>query len=105
MSEEIYVEEIEGGLKILTPRNFDAMTAPHFRLVEETIVAKGMITHLLFDLEKTEFMDSAGVGFIVKLYKAARQEGVEVSIINASFQPATLLATLQIDRVIAVHKR
>jgi anti-sigma B factor antagonist len=59
---------------------------------------------LIIDLSRVEFMDSAGVGLIVRAYKTRQSTKSPMAIVvGASGQPREILRTTQIDRLIPFH--
>jgi len=57
-------------------------------------------THIIFDLEQVEFIDSSGIGAIVFLYKRMAAKGFSVSVAGLTEQPLALFQMLFLDKTI-----
>lgn len=80
----------EGYERIVVSGDFDLYHAPAF--------AQAMVPRLKsggkkfrFDLSRVEYLDSSGVGAIIKIVQAARQELIDVRFIGIAGAPRKVL--------------
>jgi len=101
MSLEINLDN-NGLLTIQLPSTLDAVNASN--MIETSISAvSGNVESIQIEMSATTFMDSAGVGCIVKLYRKSKEYNIDMKLIGAHGQPLSLIQSLQIDRVIEVQ--
>ena len=81
--------------------NLDAVTAP--RLVEsfQSMSTEG-IQDLILDLSGVSFMDSAGIGAIVSVFRELRGAGVRLAVAGAKGQPLDLINIVGLDSVVEI---
>lgn len=53
---------------------------------------------LVFDLSRVEFIDSSGIGLIVRAFRALSARQAKVAVCGATDQPLELLKAAQLDR-------
>jgi anti-anti-sigma factor len=58
---------------------------------------------LSIDLEKVEFIDSAGLGFMVRVRRMARQHGVNVRFVNPSDSVQRLVRLAKLEEFLLDH--
>ena len=78
--------EFERRRQTLTVRledELDHRAAQQLRRELDELLQDGTIRRLVLDLEKLNFMDSSGVGFIIGRYKLMVQRGGSVAVKNA----------------------
>ncbi len=85
----------DGVLTIIAPQTLDAATQPGFSSALERVGGEGAV-QVRLDLSKTEFADSAGVGFISQLHKFCTAAGGGLKLICVSGQPLALLTSLKV---------
>ncbi|MFC5947793.1 STAS domain-containing protein [Pseudonocardia lutea] len=73
-------------------------TAALRNLVTETVESGR--THVVVDLEATEFIDSSGLGALVSGLKTCRQAGGDLRIARPGEQVRTVLELTNLDRVL-----
>lgn len=67
-------------LYIHLPREFDHFTSRNMKVDTEALIEAAGITRIMFDFEKTEFMDSTGIGILLGRYKRMKGVGGTVYI-------------------------
>ncbi|WP_323795513.1 STAS domain-containing protein [Nisaea sp.] len=84
------IEIVEGILRVEVAGALDAETAFH---LDQQIIARytDAAGGIVLDLNRTEFMDSAGVGFVVRLREHAKSASNSFEITGAGGQPRRLL--------------
>ena len=71
-------------ITVTTVGDFDLHICPELKALLEEDIATEHISHICFDLQKTDFIDSSGLGLILWIYKQIAPEGGKVTVINAS---------------------
>lgn len=99
---EITREQIDGIWVVRMAANLDAANAPEMRKLLGSLAAEENL-RLILDLSRTEFIDSAGVGVIVKFYQQTRDNRGGLCFCGVKGQPLSLLHSLKVDEVIPFH--
>ena len=60
--------------------------------------------HILLNLEKVSYMDSAGIGELVACYKRAKEKGGSVKLLNPSGKVYDLLQLTKLEEVFETYK-
>ena len=82
--------------------NLDAVTAP--QLVEDFLsVGTEGFQDLVLDLSTVRFMDSAGIGAIVSVFRELRSSGVRLAVVGAMGQPLDLIKMVGLDSVVELN--
>lgn len=55
---------------------------------------------VLFDLSKTEYIDSSGIGMLVYIYKRIKPRKLKIVLVGLNGQPKRLVEMLHINRLI-----
>ena len=92
----------EGVVEVCTPSTLDAVNVPNI-MIPALKALTGQVKETHIDLSETTFMDSAGVGLLVKLYRQSKQHNISMKIIGVKGQPLSLIQSLQIDKVIVLE--
>lgn len=96
---EMY-EQTKKGLIIRMPKEIDHHTADEIRSEIDKKIEFDCISNLIFDFEKTDFMDSSGIGLILGRYKMVQYLGGVVSVVNASESIKRMMNMSGIDKFI-----
>ncbi|MCE0767043.1 STAS domain-containing protein [Pseudonocardia kujensis] len=93
-------EQIDTRTAVIRPQGRLTMTstAALRSLVTETVESGH--THVVVDLEATEFIDSSGLGALVSGLKTCRQAGGDLRIARPGAQVRTVLELTNLDRVL-----
>ncbi len=60
--------------------------------------------HVLLNLEKVSYMDSAGIGELVACYKRAKEKGGTVKLLNPSGKVFDLLQLTKLEEVFETYR-
>ena len=69
---------------------------------DEIICTRGVI-NILFDFEKTEFMDSSGIGVIMGRYKKVKDFGGIVGVVNVGKNVEKILLFSGLNKIIRYY--
>lgn len=81
--EDMFVVK-ENCLFVLMPQELDHKQADEIRMKADEYLLNGKAQNVIFDFEKTDFMDSSGIGVIVGRYKKASCMGGRVVAIHVN---------------------
>ncbi len=76
------MEVIGNVLVIRISGELDHHNSVEIRNNADEIICKRRIIHILFDFEKTDFMDSSGIGVIMGRYKKVKDFGGSMGAVN-----------------------
>lgn len=86
-----------GGCDAIDSANADAIKAEALRLVGEA-------ADVVVDLSGVEFLDSAGVGVLVGLFKHARLRGGRARFCGLTPGVRSVLELIQLDRIFEIYE-
>lgn len=100
---KIAIEPRQGGVGVakVTGRLDFASAATARDRFAETIAAGQK--YLIVDLNRVDFVDSAGLGALIGGMRRARQAGGDLRIANPNEQVSMLLSLTSLDQVLKVH--
>lgn len=90
----------QGNLVIKAPKNLGAAEAQAAHAEWQRAVENG---HVLFDLSETTFVDSTGVGMLIRLRKRARELGWQFILIAPRPPVAAALKLMKLDEFFTVQ--
>lgn len=102
MAQQKLFQILDGTLLIDAPEAFDSVSLSEMRAIAISIGDDAVKT-VIVELSRTTFLDSAGVGMIVKLFREAKGRAKAFSIRGATAQPLALLDSLQVRRAIPLE--
>jgi anti-anti-sigma factor len=76
----------------------DALSCPELRPILDALTRDDRC-RIVVDLSEVKVVDCSGVGFLVSLYKRAREKGESVSFVGVTDQPLRLFRLLRLDHV------
>ena len=82
--------------------NLDAVTAPQLVESFQRLSTEGL-QDLILDLSGVSFMDSAGIGAIVRVFRELRGSGVRLAVARAMGQPLDLIKMVGLDSVVELY--
>ncbi|MGN0335678.1 MAG: anti-sigma factor antagonist [Lachnospiraceae bacterium] len=91
-------------LRILVPQEVDHCFADMLRESVDRIVQTEDIQTLVFDFEKTEFMDSSGIGMLMGRYKLMHALGGSVRAVHVGNRIHKILVLSGIHKIIPLEK-
>ena len=74
----------ENCLTIFLPREVDHHHAEEIRKNADLVIERNHIKYVIFDFEKTEFMDSSGIGMVLGRYRKMNETDGAVAIVSCS---------------------
>lgn len=96
--------ETESGVMIYyLPPELDHYAAEMIKRKSERVFEEEKIQYLIFDFEKTTFMDSSGIGLITGRFRRVHDRGGKVYVIHVGEAIDKILNMSGIYRII--HKR
>lgn len=93
--------EIENGVMIYyLPCELDHYAAEKIKKKSENVFMEGDVKYLIFDFERTTFMDSSGIGLITGRFRKVHDKGGRVYVVNVSDTIDKLLYMSGIYRIV-----
>lgn len=86
------------------PQDLDCNNAVFIRSESDKIMERENIRNIIFDFEKTNFMDSTGIGVIMGRYKSIKLVGGNVSAVNVNATVEKLLTLSGIHKLIRINE-
>ena len=84
----------ENCLTIYLPREVDHHNADEIRKEADAVISRNHIRYVIFDFDRTDFMDSSGIGIIMGRYKTVSLIGGEVHKFHHCTRPILRSAAL-----------
>ncbi|MCM1174614.1 MAG: anti-sigma factor antagonist [Blautia sp.] len=100
MEEEFKV--IDNYLMIRMPDEIDHHQSVHISKIADQYILKEKVGNVVFDFERTTFMDSSGVGVIVGRYKKIACFGGKVYAINTDSRIRRVLMLSGLHKVVEI---
>ena len=94
----------EGTLVVKIPEEVDHYFVDMVREEVDKKLQMENINRLVFDFEKTEFMDSSGIGLLMGRYKLMRAIGGRVSIVHTKERIRKILILSGIHKIIPIEE-
>ncbi len=91
-------------LRIMVPSEVDHYFADGLRARVDRILQTEEIRSLVFDFEKTDFMDSAGIGMLMGRYKLMKALGGSVRAVHVGERIRRILSMSGIHKIILLEK-
>jgi N-acetylglucosaminyldiphosphoundecaprenol N-acetyl-beta-D-mannosaminyltransferase len=93
-----------GLLTLDLPMELTAATLPEFEqqadFIHHELKEQGILKTVSVDAAQLDFIDSAGLGFLIALKKVTQDEGVSMSISNLSPRPRRTFEIARVDKVL-----
>lgn len=93
-------EYSDGTLIYYLPKELDHYAAEKIKSGSEKIFNENDVKYLIFDFDKTVFMDSSGIGLITGRYRRVHDTGGKAYILNVNASIDKLLTMSGIYRII-----
>ncbi|MBQ9277386.1 MAG: anti-sigma factor antagonist [Lachnospiraceae bacterium] len=97
-------EYSDGALIYYLPKELDHYAAEKIKSGSEKIFEENEVRYLIFDFDKTMFMDSSGIGLITGRYRRVHDKGGKVYIVNVKDSIDKILNMSGIYRIIEKKK-
>ena len=91
-------------LTIFLPRELDHHNAEEIRGKSDMLIAKHQIRCVIFDFERTNFMDSSGIGVIMGRYRTVYLLGGEVWAVNTNERMKKILTMSGVTKIIQIYE-
>lgn len=86
------------------PEDLDCNNAVIIRNESEKIMEDNNIRSIIFDFEKTNFMDSTGIGVIMGRYKSIKLVGGSVLAVNVNENLERILTLSGVHKLIRINE-
>jgi stage II sporulation protein AA (anti-sigma F factor antagonist) len=77
-------ENLGDTILVYMPPELDDCEAEKMIGIIEKALARQTVKRVIFDFEKTTFMDSSGIGLITRNYRVMRDRGGQLAVMNTS---------------------
>lgn len=94
----------ENCLTIFLPREVDHHNAEVIRKEADRTIENHHIKYIVFDFEKTEFMDSSGIGTIMGRYRMIQLIGGEVCAVHANTRMKKILTMSGVTKIMQIYE-
>lgn len=82
---------------------YSSLSPDEFRNRLETFCANTETSAQIFDLSQVPYMDSAGLGLLVKLFANSRDKGIRLSITGATPRVLELFKMTKLDAILPIE--
>jgi anti-anti-sigma factor len=72
------------------------------KLVKESIDGENA-KNIVFDLENVDFIDSAGIGFIVSIFKSLKTKNGNFALASLKLKPKEVFKLTRLDKIIPIY--
>ncbi|HJA99822.1 MAG TPA: anti-sigma factor antagonist [Candidatus Mediterraneibacter merdavium] len=94
----------ENCLTIYLPREVDHHNAEEIKREADAVIDRNHIKYVIFDFQKTDFMDSSGIGVIMGRYKTICLIGGEVWAVHASERIKKILTLSGVTKIMQIYE-
>jgi anti-anti-sigma factor len=100
---DITVRKENGILVCALAGEIDLYAAPDFHARYVTLSAQEPSCHFVFDLEKTSYIDSSGIGILFKIYSDTRNRKANFCICNANGMVKKLFFLSRMTQILPIE--
>src|SRR5689334_9859507 len=79
--------------------HFDALHVEHHREQIKALIEEGY-RHLIFDFDRTEYLNSSALGMLVELYNSMKRVAGTFRLLNCNVEIRNLLHQTQLDKLL-----
>lgn len=94
----------ENCLTIFLPKEVDHHHAEEIRKKADKVIEQNHIKYVIFDFDKTEFMDSSGIGAIMGRYRIVRLIGGEIWAVHTNARMKKVLALSGVTKIMQIYE-
>ena len=94
----------EKCLTIYLPREVDHHNAEEMKRETDAVIDRNHIKYVIFDFDKTDFMDSSGIGVIMGRYKTISLIGGEVWAVHANDRIRKILTLSGMTKIMQIYE-
>ncbi len=91
-------------LTIFLPKELDHHNAEEIRLRSDQLIEQYQIKSVIFDFERTYFMDSSGIGVIMGRYRTVYLLGGDVWAVNTNERMKKILTMSGVTKIIQIYE-
>ena len=94
----------ENCLTIYLPREVDHHNAEEIKREADAVIDRNHIKYVIFDFDRTDFMDSSGIGVIMGRYKTVSLIGGEVWAVHTNARIKKLLMLSGVTKIMQIYE-
>ena len=94
----------ENCLTIYLPREVDHHNADEIRKEADAVISRNHIRYVIFDFDRTDFMDSSGIGIIMGRYKTVSLIGGEVWAVHTNERIRKILTFSGATKIMQIYE-
>lgn len=99
------IYEVKGStLQIFLPPELDHPASDYIRRETDKILSRVYIRTIIFDFEKTTFMDSSGIGLLMGRYRALGMRAASIRAVHVSSYMNKLLHLSGVHKFIEIER-
>lgn len=91
-------------LTIFLPKEVDHHNAESIRMKADQLIEAHQIKSVIFDFERTNFMDSSGIGVIMGRYRTVYLLGGDVWAVNTNERMKKILIMSGVAKIIQIYE-
>ena len=93
----------ENCLTIYLPREVDHHNADEIRKEADAVISRNHIRYVIFDFDRTDFMDSSGIGVVIGRLKKVQNRDGKVCITNVNKRVDKVFTLSGLYKIITVY--
>lgn len=101
---DVSTRKTDGSIVVAVSGELDVFTAPDFETALQELISAGD-TNLVLDLTDVDFLDSTGLGVMVKALKWAREGGGSLRVVATHERIVKVFRITGLDDVMALSDR
>lgn len=94
----------ENCLTIYLPKEVDHHNAEDLKNTADSIIETQHVRYIIFDFEKTEFMDSSGIGVIMGRYRTIYLLGGEIWAVHTNERMKKILTMSGMTKILQIYE-
>ena len=94
----------ENCLTIYLPREVDHHNADEIRKEADAVISRNHIRYVIFDFDRTDFMDSSGIGVVIGRLKKIQNRDGKVCITNVNKRVDKVFTLSGLYKIITVYR-
>ena len=94
----------ENCLTVFLPKELDHHNAEEIKKESDSLIEKNHIRYVIFDFQKTNFMDSSGIGVIMGRYKKVTMLGGDVCLIHTNERLKKILTMSGVTKIVRIYE-
>ena len=94
----------ENCLTIYLPREVDHHNADKIRKEADAVISRNHIRYVIFDFDRTDFMDSSGIGVVIGRYRKLKNKDGHISVVDVNKRVDKVFALSGLYKIIKQYK-